>query len=64
MSLKTSGLRAILDEVVIFGFAIGAGWGAHTLLAQYIADTTVLMVVSILAVFAGARVGRLVMKQC
>ncbi len=64
MSLKTSGLRAILDEVVIFGFAIAAGWGAHTLLSQYIADTTVLLVVSIFAVFAGARIGRLVMKKC
>ena len=64
MSLKTSGLRAIFDEVVIFGFAIAAGWGVHTLLPQYIADTNVLLVVSILAVFAGARIGRLVMKKC
>ncbi len=63
MSLKNSGLRAILDEVVIFGFAIAAGWGAHAILSRHVTDTTVILVVSILAVFVGARIGRFVMKK-
>lgn len=64
MSLKTAGLRAILDEIVIFAFAVAAGWGTHTLLSRYTADSTLLLVIPIIAVFVGARIGKFVMKRC